>query len=589
LNSSFVFECCSCNFDADLNKLLLLKDLGKLLLGGSSKCDQLKVFLCGAGEAGKTTLVRALDGTPKKYQGLDATGEVENLINRTRGISLVDSNCGLPDCQFRIYDLGGQPTFHALHSRFMANDVAMFVYVGNMTSSSQEFCDSLHYWLRFIRTHYPLAAKPAVLLVASHADVKHTDYTNEGNSINAIWESIHATFKEHINFVKQGFVELDCREYGTTGVHTIRQALRDVYIDFVESDRAIDIPNICKSIRAIIRREIVRSNVKCLPWKRFVDLVRPDLPPTDDSILESAARFLHKMGDIYMYANQTSDVLIIIDLPWFLQNGIGWAFCSSEILQAHDQSAWNLFKQEASRRPVPIETFLPQSEPAWDEGPSIELIVVDMMRKFGLCYDTNWSQFPNPERDSCILDMEYEPRFTVFPDFVERLQDLSKFDSSQFISSSQPYQVECTSEVMCFPPGFFAQIQSAISREIGFHVEQESFSGRESVAACPVWPGQILCGNVAELLALVQLELNVITIQILSKYPSDRLRSGSVEHLKARLDRAINSVGLKYPGLQLHYSQSTVALPIDPVESQPVPMFRKRSQPLRASKRPKIA
>ncbi|KAH8934778.1 hypothetical protein BDL97_18G102300 [Sphagnum fallax] len=161
-----------------------------------------RVFLCGDGYSGKTTLRRSmvrsfLQGFQgkmviplieeielhKPFKGFCFNNDLDEMAKRTRGIQinvLVDDK----DQKISIWDLAGQEEYHAFHDTMIPDlsiqgNVCYFVLVcspfdrkNGQKKDPNDIHDEIHCWLRFISsdTKRSLNSPPQVLVVLTNGD-----------------------------------------------------------------------------------------------------------------------------------------------------------------------------------------------------------------------------------------------------------------------------------------------------------------------------------------------------------------------------------------------------------------------------------
>ena len=110
--------------------------------------SECKIIFLGNGEAGKTSLVRALQG--KAFL---------ERIERTNGIEIEKDTIKIngDECRVRMWDFGGQEINHSLHTMFMTRDT---IYVIVLSGSCDEKPDL---WLEYINTYAP--DSPVIIVI----------------------------------------------------------------------------------------------------------------------------------------------------------------------------------------------------------------------------------------------------------------------------------------------------------------------------------------------------------------------------------------------------------------------------------------
>lgn len=137
-----------------------LKELAK----GSVERFETKLILIGEGRAGKSSLLRALQGK-----------DFNSTLDSTHGIE-VDKfelpHFHRPNVQIKLntWDFGGQQIYHATHQFFLTKR-SIYLVVWNSGVDTDQ--GRLDYWLKTIRI---LAPDSPVLLVATHIDQREPDF-----------------------------------------------------------------------------------------------------------------------------------------------------------------------------------------------------------------------------------------------------------------------------------------------------------------------------------------------------------------------------------------------------------------------------
>ena len=132
----------------------------------------------------------------------------------------------------RVFDFGGQPAFHVMHTLLVSDWTAAFVVCVDLSKSHEELKQSLWYWLRFIATrvkqsretlfaselqnHDAIDKRPRVILVGTKADKCHKSHklnTKDGGSkrLRACLRKVASTFGSVLNIVtSKSLIALNC-------------------------------------------------------------------------------------------------------------------------------------------------------------------------------------------------------------------------------------------------------------------------------------------------------------------------------------------------------------------------------------------
>ena len=131
-----------------------------------------------------------------------------------------------------MFDFGGQPEFHVMHTLLVSDWTAAFVVCVDLSKSHEELRLSLWYWLRFIATRVKqsretlfaselqdydaIDKRPRVILVGTKADKCHASHrlnTEDGSSrkLRACLRQVASTFSSVLHIVtSESLVALNC-------------------------------------------------------------------------------------------------------------------------------------------------------------------------------------------------------------------------------------------------------------------------------------------------------------------------------------------------------------------------------------------
>uniref|UniRef100_K1PB18 non-specific serine/threonine protein kinase n=1 Tax=Magallana gigas TaxID=29159 RepID=K1PB18_MAGGI len=129
------------------------------LLSGSVECKRTKLMLVGLGEAGKTSLARAL-------QSDDLKSSLTGHESITDGIDICTWKTSRDgeEISYSIWDFAGQTVYYNTHHFFLSNRAVYFL-VWNVRLGHEHA--GLKFWLSSISVHAP---KAPVLIVGTHID-----------------------------------------------------------------------------------------------------------------------------------------------------------------------------------------------------------------------------------------------------------------------------------------------------------------------------------------------------------------------------------------------------------------------------------
>ena len=205
----------------------------------------------------------------------------------------------------RVFDFGGQPAFHVMHTLLVSDWTAAFVVCVDLSKSNEELRQSLWYWLQFIATrvkqsretlfaselqdHDAIDKRPRVILVGTKADKCHKSHklnTKDGGSkrLRACLRKVASTFGSVLNIVKsENFIALNCFRRRDSGFEALCQQLHD-HAAAIKNLNLV-VPGIVSKVLAAL--ETVRKEA-ALPMSVDEALARARAVHSDLSAMDSA-------------------------------------------------------------------------------------------------------------------------------------------------------------------------------------------------------------------------------------------------------------------------------------------------------------
>ncbi|MCL2487845.1 MAG: ADP-ribosylation factor-like protein [Oscillospiraceae bacterium] len=138
-----------------------------------------RLIVLGSAGAGKTTLVRRLNGDDSYPEPKDTTHGVDTKVK-----------LDFSGTKTHVWDFGGQVIYHASHRCFMSENCVYILVVNARTEDNRDI-DRIHYWLDTIRIYSNDRAK--VLIVVNESDnreqnVEEYDSLKDGEHSSLIQE-----------------------------------------------------------------------------------------------------------------------------------------------------------------------------------------------------------------------------------------------------------------------------------------------------------------------------------------------------------------------------------------------------------------
>lgn len=306
--------------------------------------NECKVLVVGQGSVGKTSLVQQL--VKSKFNPSES---------KTEGIAITRWEIGAPPyytyteeaspISLNIWDFGGQEIMHATHQFFLTKR-SLYLLVLDSRLTQEE--NRVEYWLKIIQS---FGGDSPVLVVGNKTDQHPLDIDRTGLQ------------KKYPNIV--GIFETSAAT--GSGMNTLRTAIQDqIYrLPHVRDLLPETWFRVKKSLEQLGRtRNFIHHD-------EFLSLCG-DYGIDDESSQRTLIGFMHDLGIILHFQDDPRLEALGILNPQWVTNGV------YKILNAHD-----LFHNKGVLTSAMLNKILDLSDYPSDK----RLFIVDMMKKFELCYD----------------------------------------------------------------------------------------------------------------------------------------------------------------------------------------------------------
>lgn len=332
----------------------------------TTSLNEIKIILLGEGTAGKTSLVRRLQGQnfdPKEGQ--------------THGIRIRKQLFDIGDEQVtaRIWDFGGQETMHATHQFFLSERC---IYVLVLNSRQGDDRDRAEYWLKHARSY---GGDSPVLMVLNKID-ENPSFEVDRHFLSEKYPQI------------QDYYRLSCRS--GEGIEEFRQGLLR-QIEQAKS-RKTPFPSAWSQVKDHFDG-LNEDYINNAAYQQICLEHKVDKPLSQGVLLN----FLHDLGVLINFDKllQYCDMQILN--PLWLTNGVYRIVTSGRVANSHGilrrDELDEVINGEAQAADNTLEE--PYLYPK-DKLP----IIVEVMQKFELCYPLGSDRYVIPS----LLSKE-EPKF----------------------------------------------------------------------------------------------------------------------------------------------------------------------------------
>jgi internalin A len=313
--------------------------------------NEVKVLIVGQGSVGKTSLVQQI-----------LYGRFDPYENKTEGISInewqvdarqVADSGGLPSSdkdqdesiKLNIWDFGGQEIMHATHQFFLTKR-SLYLLVLDARLTQEE--NRVEYWLKIIQS---FGGESPVIIVGNKTDQHPLDIDRTGLQ------------KKYSNIV--GIVETSA--YTGAGIRAVKSEIVK-QVDALPHVRDL-LPKSWFTVKSKLEELGKKKNF--ITSDEYVALCGKN-DVRDQISQRTLIGFLHDLGIVLHFQDDSRLEALGILNPQWVTNGV------YKILNSHE-----LFQDLGNLTPASLNKILDLPEYPKDK----RLFIVDMMKKFELCYD----------------------------------------------------------------------------------------------------------------------------------------------------------------------------------------------------------
>ena len=304
--------------------------------------DEAKAIIVGQGSVGKTSLVRRLIHGDFKIDELKTDGiSIDHwLVNNHSKKEILPTMI-----QLNIWDFGGQEIMHATHQFFLTKR-SLYLLVLDSRLTQEE--NRVEYWLKIIQS---FGGESPVLIVGNKTDQHPLDIDRSGLQ------------KKYSNIV--GILETSAAT--GAGIETLRVTLTE------HVNNLLHIHDLLPDTWFIVKTKLEGLGRKSnfITRDKYLELCVEN-EVSDESSQHTLLGFLHDLGVVlYFQDDPRLEALGILNPQW-VTNGV------YKILNSH-----TLFQNKGVLTVSMLDEIL--NLPEYPRGK--RLFIVDMMKKFELCYD----------------------------------------------------------------------------------------------------------------------------------------------------------------------------------------------------------
>ncbi|CAG2236821.1 ISWI [Mytilus edulis] len=269
-----------------------VKSFLQKMAGGFTECLRTKLMFIGLGQAGKTTLLRALQATNKKY-----TGSIPKL---TDGIVIKDwmvpiDEEGNKSIRFSCWDFAGQTVYYNTHQFFLSKQ-AVYMLLWNMRMGFEH--SGLDFWLSSVVCHCP---DSPVIVVGTQLDQIPMPDIRE--------DELRKKYPQIRKF---------CYVSSTQGTNIaeLQQSLVDVTMNYCPQMK-MKIPLLWLKLEESIVTARNKHKINIIDWEKIQEFSQEN-GINDEKDIKLAVQFLDDLGIVQYFDTEVLNDKVVINPQWIV-------------------------------------------------------------------------------------------------------------------------------------------------------------------------------------------------------------------------------------------------------------------------------
>jgi len=337
-----------------------------------------KVHLVGEGMAGKTSLLKQLQGLP--FSAHESQTHGINVVSlEASQIKGLEAQGELHDCRFHFWDFGGQEIMHASHQFFMTNRSIYILVLDSRTDNKT------HYWLRHIEKY---GADSPIIVVMNKID--------ENSSYNVQQKQINDRFPA----IGNRFHRVSCKN--GEGLDGVVQSLKRSVI----GENSIYGTPLSPDWIAVKEQLVEETRRQMYIGRDRYDALCQECGITDQGSRKTLLSYLNSLGVVLFFEELDFADIYVLDPHW-VTVGVYRVINSSKtkdgILSVSDLD-YILNKEK-----IKSEEYDPASENSFVYKRNEQRYLLDIMKRFELCYEVQGGGFIIPS--NLPRELASEPAF----------------------------------------------------------------------------------------------------------------------------------------------------------------------------------
>ena len=292
--------------------------------------NEAKLLIVGQGSVGKTSLVnRLLHNRFNQHE------------NKTEGISI--QSWQVRDIQLNVWDFGGQEIMHATHQFFLTK---RSLYLLVLDSRSNEEGNQLEYWLKIIQS---FGGKSPVIVIGNKIDQHQLELDRRGLQLK--YPNIKA------------FIETSCQT--GEGIESLEAVIAK------EVNQLNHIKDELPLSWFELKNQLEQMKRDYIPYPEYIKLCQDK--DINEQSQQTLIGFLHDLGVVLNFRDDPRLEDTNILNPAWVTNGVYQILNDNALMTKHK----GILERSMLSKILDSDKY-PKSK---------QLFIIDMMRKFELCFD----------------------------------------------------------------------------------------------------------------------------------------------------------------------------------------------------------
>ena len=347
--------------------------------GQTVRLKEVKLILIGDGMAGKTSLLKRLQGMEFDKDESQTHG-INVVTLDSRGMPELDDLDDLAGLRIHCWDFGGQEIMHASH-RFFLSERSVYILVLDSRTDNNKY-----HWLKHIEKY---GGRSPLIVVMNKID-ENPAYNIEQNQINK-------TFP----WIKNRFHRISCKSgEGTTElVHRIGEAILESSL--FGTELSPDWIEIKQQLEAETRTQRYISHAR---WQTICEMHNV----SDSSSQQTLLRYLHDLGVVVYYEKLQLANLYVLDPHW-VTVGVYKIINSQKTCNGYLQE--KDLEQILNEEVVNGNEYDPARNNTFSYSREEQSYLLGIMKQFELCYEFDSEAGSYIIPDLLPKELENEPSF----------------------------------------------------------------------------------------------------------------------------------------------------------------------------------